>query len=111
MSFPDNLLQHADDCFLYKLTRPLCYAPAYLVYISYSPNDIGELWYEGIIDDNYVTETADTLLQDMTNRVAEYDGELERIRSDSKYYLFHTNDGIKADLTAITSLVSNVSRP
>jgi hypothetical protein len=81
------------------------------VYLSYSPNDIGQLWYEGIIDDNDVTETADTLLQDMVNKVAEYNGDVEGIRSDSKYYLFHTNDGIKADLTAITSLVSNVSRP
>jgi len=89
------------------VTKPLCFSPAYVLYISHVPGDKGALWYQGITEDSDVTDGAEILLDDIASKLTAFGG---HAKMNTPYYLHRNLDGVKADLTAITKIVPNSGR-
>lgn len=88
---------------IFALRRPLCYSPAYIVYISHIPNDKKGNWYESVADDSDVTLGVSKMLEVISNRIVDLGA--AQSRRNVPYYLHRTHDGVKADLTAVTKLL------
>ncbi|XP_035703080.1 leucine-rich repeat-containing protein 9-like [Folsomia candida] len=97
------MTSHNEDCMIFALRRPLCYSPAYIVYISHIPNDKKGNWYESVADDSDVTLGVSKMLEVISNRIVDLGA--AQSRRNVPYYLHRTHDGVKADLTAVTKLL------